>query len=356
MQSAAARMQSLIDGLLSLSRVTTSGHDFVPVDLAAIAAEVVSDLEVQIERVGGRVEVGHLPTIQADPLQMRQLLQNLIGNGLKFHRVDEPPVVKVSGRFVHGRGERPTRADEEQCRIVVEDNGIGFEEKHGERIFGVFQRLHPRDVYRGHGHRLGPVPQDRRAPRRPDHRPERARPRQHVRDRVAGGADAIEEERGGLTARHDMPQRETPYRILMADDDAEDCLLVRDALGESGLAHDLRFRPRRRGVVRLPAAAGRIRRRPRGPPAGPDPAGPEDARERTAARPSRSLRARLSLRRIPVVALTTSTAGDDVRASYDLGVNSYITKPATFRDLVDILKVLSDYWFEVVELPSECEP
>jgi two-component system, LuxR family, sensor kinase FixL len=153
MHTAAARMQSLIDGLLSLSRVTTQGQTFVAVDLAGVAREVVSDLEAQIEQVGGRVEVGQLPTIQADPLQMRQLLQNLITNALKFHRVDEPPLVKVHGRFTRGRRERqpgrPTR--EEQCRIVVEDNGIGFEERHHERIFGVFQRLHPRDVFEGLG-------------------------------------------------------------------------------------------------------------------------------------------------------------------------------------------------------------
>ncbi len=153
MQSAAQRMQALIDGLLSLSRVTTRGQHFVPVDLAEIAREVVSDLETQIERVGGRVEIGHLPAIQADPLQMRQLLQNLIGNALKFHRVDEPPVVRVHGRFVQGRERRRPGGSlaEERCRIVVEDNGIGFEPRHGERIFGVFQRLHPRDVFEGTG-------------------------------------------------------------------------------------------------------------------------------------------------------------------------------------------------------------
>ncbi|MEN6457465.1 MAG: PAS domain S-box protein [Thermoguttaceae bacterium] len=150
---AAARMQGLIDGLLSLSRVTTQGQRFVAVDLAEIAREVLSDLEMQIERVGGRVELGHLPTIQADPLQMRQLLQNLIGNGLKFHRPEEPPVVKVEGRFVHGRRQREsgTPATAEQCKIIVEDNGIGFEQRHQERIFGVFQRLHPRDVFEGVG-------------------------------------------------------------------------------------------------------------------------------------------------------------------------------------------------------------
>jgi two-component system, LuxR family, sensor kinase FixL len=153
MQSAAARMQSLIEGLLSISRVTTQGQNFVVVDLAKIAQEVVSDLEVQIEKVEGRVEVGHLPTIQADPLQMRQLLQNLIGNALKFHRVDQPPVIKVHGRFVSARGQRKPGASvtEEQCKILVEDNGIGFEQKYEERIFGVFQRLHPRDVFEGMG-------------------------------------------------------------------------------------------------------------------------------------------------------------------------------------------------------------
>lgn len=153
MQSAAVRMQTLIDGLLSLSRVTTQGQDFVAVDLNQIANEVVSDLEVQIEQAGGRVEVGHLPTIQADPLQMRQLLQNLIANGLKFRRLEAAPLVKVHGRFIHGRSQRKTGrpATEEQCRILVEDNGIGFEQRHQERIFGVFERLHPRDVFEGMG-------------------------------------------------------------------------------------------------------------------------------------------------------------------------------------------------------------
>jgi len=153
MQSAAGRMQTLIDGLLSLSRVTTQGQKFEAVDLAKIAREVVSDLEIQIEHVGGLVEVERLPTIQADPLQMRQLLQNLIANGLKFHRAEEPPVIKVHGRFVHGRQQRQDGLPvaEEQCRIVVEDNGIGFEQKYQDRIFGVFQRLHPRDVFEGMG-------------------------------------------------------------------------------------------------------------------------------------------------------------------------------------------------------------
>jgi two-component system sensor kinase FixL len=153
MQSAAARMQLLIDGLLSLSRVTTQGQSFVPVDLEQVVREVVSDLEVQIERQAGHVEVGHLPTIQADPLQMRQLLQNLIANALKFHRSEEPPVVKIEGKLTPGRQQRHSRQSgaEERCQVLVEDNGIGFEEKYRERIFDVFERLHARDVFEGTG-------------------------------------------------------------------------------------------------------------------------------------------------------------------------------------------------------------
>ncbi|MDZ7620400.1 MAG: PAS domain S-box protein, partial [Patescibacteria group bacterium] len=82
MQDAAARMQRLIDGLLTLSRVATRGRQFEPVDLEAVAREVIADLEVQVERVEGRVDLGRMPTILADRLQMQQLLQNLIGNAL----------------------------------------------------------------------------------------------------------------------------------------------------------------------------------------------------------------------------------------------------------------------------------
>jgi two-component system sensor kinase FixL len=129
MQNAAGRMQTLINDLLSLSRVTTRGQEFAPVDLKRIVDEVVGDLEVKIEQTEARVEVGKLPTIQADPVQMRQLFQNLIGNALKFHRDEEPPVVKIEGRFVHGReGRRVGRAAaDEQCRITVRDNGTSSE-------------------------------------------------------------------------------------------------------------------------------------------------------------------------------------------------------------------------------------
>ncbi|MBC7251598.1 MAG: hypothetical protein H5T62_15130 [Anaerolineae bacterium] len=143
MRDAAARMQALIEGLLTYSRVTTQAQPFVQVDLNRVLHEVLSDLEVRIEQLQARVEVGELPTVEADPLQMQQLFQNLIGNALKFHREGVAPVVRVWSEQLNG--------SEGQYQIMVEDNGIGFDEKYVDRIFQVFQRLHGWDEYEGAG-------------------------------------------------------------------------------------------------------------------------------------------------------------------------------------------------------------
>jgi PAS domain S-box-containing protein len=140
MESAAARMQALINDLLTLSRVTTKAQPFISVDLARVIQDVLSDLELHIEKTHGSVEVGDMPTIDADPTQMRQLFQNLIENGLKFHRPEQRPVVKIHAQRLNGA-----------CQIIVEDNGIGFDEKYVERIFTIFQRLHGRGKYDGTG-------------------------------------------------------------------------------------------------------------------------------------------------------------------------------------------------------------
>jgi PAS domain S-box-containing protein len=147
MQKAAGRMQTLINDLLTFSRVTTKAHPFAPANLAEIASEVVNDLEGRIELVKGRVELGTLPVIDAEALQMRQLLQNLIGNALKFRRPEEPPVVKVEAQIIPD----PITPAKKLCRLTVSDNCIGFDEKYLDRIFNVFQRLHTRNEYEGTG-------------------------------------------------------------------------------------------------------------------------------------------------------------------------------------------------------------
>ncbi|MFO0845598.1 MAG: ATP-binding protein [Gemmataceae bacterium] len=147
MNSAAARMQRLIHDLLMFSRVSTNAQPPGPVDLNKVAREALSDLEQRVQETGGKVHLGSLPNIRADATQMRQLLQNLIGNALKFHRPGVPPEVSVAGRIVR----TPKEGNCSYCELIVRDNGIGFAPTYAERIFQVFQRLHGRGQYEGTG-------------------------------------------------------------------------------------------------------------------------------------------------------------------------------------------------------------
>jgi len=153
MQSAAARMQTLINDLLTFSRVISASQPFVSVELGGIVKGVLSDLEVRIEQTKAKVEVGDLPTIEADPLQMRQLLQNMLGNALKFQPPDALPVIKINAKILKSpfSGKPDEDTYDEQCELTIEDNGIGFDEKYLDKIFAVFQRLHGRNEYEGTG-------------------------------------------------------------------------------------------------------------------------------------------------------------------------------------------------------------
>jgi len=140
MVGAASRMQELLDALLRYSRVETKGQEFRPAKLDEIAKDAAHDLDVTIQKIGARLEIGPLPTVTSDPYQLRQLFQNLIANALKYHRTEVIPLIRVYGEENHG-----------DCRIFVEDNGIGFDEKYLEKIFEPFQRLHGRNEYPGTG-------------------------------------------------------------------------------------------------------------------------------------------------------------------------------------------------------------
>ena len=153
MQSAAARMQTLINDLLTFSRIISTTQPFVQVDLGAVTKEVLTDLEVRIEQTKAKVEVGELPTIEADPLQIRQLLQNLVGNALKFQPPNAQPLIKIQAQIVKSpfAGGPDATPNDEVCELIVQDNGIGFDEKYLDKIFGMFQRLHGRTEYEGTG-------------------------------------------------------------------------------------------------------------------------------------------------------------------------------------------------------------
>ena len=141
-----------------------------------------------------------------------------------------------------------------------------------------------------------------------------------------------------------------PITILMADDDREDCMLAKEALAESRLANDLRFVHDGEELMEYLRRRGRY-----SPPADLPRPGlilldlnmPKmDGREAIS-----EIKAEPDLRRIPIVVLTTSTAEEDIIRSYDLGVNSFVIKPVSFDALVETMKTLARYWFQIVELP-----
>jgi len=140
MQRSTNRMQEMLDGLLLFSRIRSGLLSWVPVDMGRLTRDVASELEDRYKGSGGRVEIGDLPLLEGDPLRIRTLFRHLMDNGFKFGRDGVSPVVRVFGQEIDGH-----------CRISVEDNGIGFDEKYMDRIFEPFQRLHPMDRYGGVG-------------------------------------------------------------------------------------------------------------------------------------------------------------------------------------------------------------
>ncbi|BBD61003.1 two-component sensor histidine kinase [Nostoc sp. HK-01] len=169
----ARRMQSLINDLLNYSRVTTRGQPFVQVDCAEILQQAIANLKFAIEDSGAEITYNHLPIITADPIQLTQVLQNLIANAIKFRR-EIPPQIHIEAVRADEVGEQESRGKyttqnsitphglnaplpltalptQNEWLFSVRDNGIGLEAQYAERIFVIFQRLHGRSKYPGTG-------------------------------------------------------------------------------------------------------------------------------------------------------------------------------------------------------------
>lgn len=147
MREFAARMQTLLQSLLEYSGLTANARPFRPIDLKKSVVDALGNLEILIQEKGAQVEVHNLPSVEADPHQMTQLFQNLIGNALKFQPPGNVPRVKV-----YAFAEEPTEPGPKIHKIYIEDNGVGFnEEMYLEKIFQPFQRLHGRDEFEGVG-------------------------------------------------------------------------------------------------------------------------------------------------------------------------------------------------------------
>jgi len=139
----AERMEKMIEELLVYSRVSTKEVSREPVDLNDTIAQLKSlELAIKLEESGGRVFVPEpLPLVAADPVQIRQLMQNLVSNALKYHKEDAPPEVVITAEY----------RDSQTVRINIEDNGIGIKPENFKNVFVMFRRLHSRDRYGGTG-------------------------------------------------------------------------------------------------------------------------------------------------------------------------------------------------------------
>lgn len=151
-QKAAERMQTLIKDILEFSRVSNQKPTFVNTDLNGIVEEVLADLESTIQEEKAQVKVQPLPSLEVNPGLMRPLFANLIGNALKYRRKDVPPVINIYAlEELKPAGAKNGKHVGKFCRIYVEDNGIGFDQKYGEQIFDMFVRLHGNNEYGGTG-------------------------------------------------------------------------------------------------------------------------------------------------------------------------------------------------------------
>ena len=153
MQLAAGRMQQLIDDLLAFSRINTTDHKFEKIDLSIIVEEVKTELKETIQEKHATIEATELWPANIIPFQFRQLMYNLISNALKFSNSKIPSHIIIKCEIVKGSESNNEKLSRRKnyCHITIKDNGIGFEPHFSERIFGVFQKLHGKDVYAGTG-------------------------------------------------------------------------------------------------------------------------------------------------------------------------------------------------------------
>jgi len=148
---AAGRMQQLIEGLLVYSRIDAPDSKGVSLSLQQMVEEILSDLGAHIEELQAEIHAHDLPMIRGDALQIRQLLQNLIGNALKFHKQGVAPVIHISGMMIQDRRHTGPGKHRWLCQIEIQDQGIGIPAEHLDKIFGMFKRLHRKDEYEGTG-------------------------------------------------------------------------------------------------------------------------------------------------------------------------------------------------------------
>jgi len=150
-QQAAERMQNLITDILAFSKLSIEKSSFVNADMNGLIKELLADIDEEVKEKKATIWVDTIPPLFVSPTLMRPLFQNLINNALKYCRKNVDPVIKIRSEISHAISDREKNLVNRYCRIFVEDNGIGFDQKYAEDIFGMFRRLHQHDEFEGTG-------------------------------------------------------------------------------------------------------------------------------------------------------------------------------------------------------------
>lgn len=151
MQAACERMQTLINDILSFSKIAISKNDLVYTDMNRIIEEVVSDMDILIQEKNAKIRIEALPKLYVYPGIIKLLFQNLINNSLKYAQKDFPPEIFVTAKIEEPDNGSGKFTFNKYCRISFQDNGIGFEQQYAEQIFTMFKRLHGNSEYAGTG-------------------------------------------------------------------------------------------------------------------------------------------------------------------------------------------------------------
>lgn len=150
-QKSCERMQDLIQDILTFSKLSNDQNTFENSDLNVLVKEVLTEMESFIKEKDANISVETLPSMYVNPGLIRPLFQNLINNAIKYSKKDVQPVIKISADYPVHADTMNNHNARKFCRIIIEDNGIGFEQEYAEQIFGMFKRLHGKNEYDGTG-------------------------------------------------------------------------------------------------------------------------------------------------------------------------------------------------------------
>jgi signal transduction histidine kinase len=150
MQNACERMQTLINDILTFSKIAASKEERVKSNMNLILDEVLQELDMQIQEKNAKIHIDKLPEVQVFPRLIKPLFQNLLNNSLKYHRKDLAPEIWITGEIAFTQDVNGNSGNK-YCRIHVQDNGVGFEQQYAEQIFTMFKRLHSNSEYAGTG-------------------------------------------------------------------------------------------------------------------------------------------------------------------------------------------------------------